>query len=79
MFILENAFLMFIIFVVVLVFIIAPAIGWIMCGIVDSYNGNDKGYKRNAVVGFAFMFMIGLITLVIRMILAFTGVIPVPF
>ena len=79
MFILENAFLMFIIFVVVLIFIIAPSIGWIMCGIVDSYNGTDKGYKRNAVVGFAFMFMVGLIALVIRMILTLTGVIPVPF
>lgn len=79
MFILENVFLTFIIFVIALIFIIGPVIGWVMCEIVDSYNGDDKGYTRNAVVGFVFIVFIGMIVFCIRMILALTGVIPAPF
>ena len=79
MFILESPVLMFIISTLVLIFVINPAVGWYVCGIVDSYIGKSKGYGRYATIGFALMFSVLLLYIGIALIMSATGNPMLPF
>lgn len=77
MLILESPILMFIISVTILIFVINPAIGWYVCGIVDSYIGKSTGYGRYAVIGFFIMFSILMLYIFIALIMSLSGS-PIP-
>ena len=62
--------------VVLLIFVINPAIGWFVCGVADSYN-DKNGHGKYAYVGFVLMFMIMVLHLFGTMLLSLTGT-PVP-
>lgn len=68
----EFAFI-FTIGIIILLFIVCPAVGWYVCGIVDSYIGKSNGYGRYAVIGFALLSSIGLVVFAVNMILLFSG------
>ena len=76
MLILESPVLLFMVTVILLMFVINPAIGWFVCGVADYYNGKN-GYGKYACVGFVLMFMVMMLYLIATMILTLTGT-PVP-